>query len=298
MDWETISMLAGYAIAALLIVPPSALAFEAGNTGSIKGSDSQKDEAQNYEKKEVRFYSGPMILSGTLTLPISDPPYPCIVLQGAGSQAGLLEAQNAFFPKYLNQMANDLARNGVATLWFEMRGADLPQKEYLKFTLEDFADDVLAAVQFLEQRTEIDSSGIGLGGLSEGGWTVALAASRSNKVDFLILLDSPSFPVEESDRLQMEAMGRARGASEEEIEDMHLGLKRIYEASRSGKVDEDLQAGIRKQATETIKNLPEEQRPPVDSFVQAQIDRILSPNFRYLLDFKPEEVYRKIQCPT
>ena len=278
MNWMTASVVTAYAIAAFMIVPLLAI-----------GS-----EAEYYEKKEVQIHNGPLILSGTLTLPRPAAPYPCIVLQVAASQPGMLDAADDFFPKYLNQMANDLARGGIATLWYDMRGADLSHKEYLKFTLEDFADDALAAVQFLRKRAEIDSNRIGLCGLSEGGWTVALAASRSKEVDFLILLESPSIPVEEAD----EAMARARGTTEEKIQEIRRGLKQVYQASRSGKVDVELEAGIRKQTIETLKNLPEKQRPPVDSFVQAQIDRILSPNFRYLLDFQPTDVFRKIQCPT
>jgi pimeloyl-ACP methyl ester carboxylesterase len=278
MNWITVSIVTAYAIAAFLIVPLLAIGSEAGH----------------YKKKEAQIHNGPIILSGTLTLPKSAAPYPCVVVQVAASQPGMLDAADDFFPKYLNQMANGLARGGIATLQYDMRGADLSHKEYLEFTLEDFANDALAAVQFLGKRSEIDSNRIGLCGLSEGAWTVALAASRSKDVDFLILLESPSFPVEEAD----EAMARARGTTEEEIQEMHRGLKQVYQASRSGKVDAELEAGIRKQATETLKNLPEKQRPPLDSFVQAQIDRILSRNFRYLLDFQPKEVFRKIKCPT
>ncbi len=274
MNWISLSVDAVCAVAAFLIIP--LLAMHSGE--------------EHFEMKSVQIHNGPVTLSGTLTLPATDTAHPCVVLQGGGSQPGMLDAQDAFFPKYLNQMAHELARGGIATLWYDMRGADLSHKEYLEFTLEDFADDAVAAVQFLKKRPEIDSNRIGLCGLSEGGWTVALAASRSKEVDFLILLESPSLPVEEAEV----AGARARGATEEEIQQM----RRFYQASRSGKLDAAMEAGIRKYATETLNKLPEEQRVPLDQFVQAQIDRILSPNFRYLLDFQPEEVFRKIQCPT
>lgn len=282
MNW--ISLLVGtvYAVAAFLIMP--LLAIDAGEG--------------NCEKKEVKIHNGAITLSGILTLPVSGAPYPCLVLHLDPSSRGILGAAEAFAPKYLNKMANDLARNGIATLWYEMRGADLSHKEYLEFTLEDFADDALAAVRFLEQRPEIDSSRIGLCGLSMGGGLAALTASRSKEVDFLVLLEAPGVSAEEADRIQSEAMGRARGATEEEIQEIQRGLKQIYRASRSGKVDEAFKADMHTQASETLKNLPEEQRPPVDQFVQAQLDRILSPNFRYLLELDVTAVFKKIQCPT
>ena len=268
MNW--ISLLVGtvYAVAAFLIMP--LLVIDAGEV--------------NCEKEEVKIQSGSITLTGTLTLPKSDAPYPCVVLHLDPSSRGLLEAADAFAPIYFNQMADDLARNGIASLWYEMRGADLPQREYLEFTLQDFADDALAAVRFLEQRPGINSNRIGLCGLSGGGGLAALTASRSKNVDFLVLLATPGVSAEEADLIQNEAMGRARGATEEEVQETQRMSQRIHQAIRSGKADETLEADIRTVLIEGLKSIPEAQRPPVDSFVQAQIDRILSPYLKYLFD--------------
>jgi pimeloyl-ACP methyl ester carboxylesterase len=55
-------------------------------------------------------------------------------------------------------------------------------------TTEDLAGDVLAGVEFLKTRKEIDPRRIGLIGHSEGGLIAPLVASRSGDVAFIVLL--------------------------------------------------------------------------------------------------------------
>lgn len=54
------------------------------------------------------------------------------------------------------------------------------------------ADDALAAVRVLRRQTGVDQDRVGLWGLSEGGWVVPLAASRSSDVDFVVTVAANS----------------------------------------------------------------------------------------------------------
>ena len=59
-------------------------------------------------------------------------------------------------------------------------------------TLQDYADDVNAAVQFLRDRKDVDPKRIVLVGHSEGAWSRLVAASRDEDVAALVLMAGPS----------------------------------------------------------------------------------------------------------
>lgn len=200
--------------------------------------------------------------------------------------------------KFHRVLAHFLAQNGIASLRYDKRGVGQSTGSYAESTLSDFAGDAVAAAHSLSGRVEIDSKRIGLCGHSEGGWVAALAASRLQDANFLILLSTFPLGIEEAGRAQAEAMGRAQGTDDSEVQELQLLQERVYKAARSGEVDETLKLEIRKQVVKGLEMLPAKQRPPVDPFVHSQIENILSPGFLYLLDFDPREVFRKIEWPT
>jgi pimeloyl-ACP methyl ester carboxylesterase len=93
-------------------------------------------------------------------------------------------------------------------------------------------------------------------------------------------------------------MAKARGSTAEEIERIRLLQERVYAAARAGEVTEDLESEIHEQVKVQFEKIPENQRPPIDAFVQKELQRITSPNFRYLLEYSPPDVLKQIRCPT
>jgi dienelactone hydrolase len=57
------------------------------------------------------------------------------------------------------------------------------------------AGDMIAGVEFLKTRPEVDPSRIGLFGVSQAGWIIPIAASRSADVKFMILVVGPTVSV-------------------------------------------------------------------------------------------------------
>jgi pimeloyl-ACP methyl ester carboxylesterase len=265
-------------------------------TGASRVLACSADDLADFEELDFEVPNGPITLSGTLTLPSRDGVNPCVVLL-AGSGPQLRDANVLGF-KFYQVLAHHLARQGIASLRYDKRGFGESGGDFKKSTLSDFADDAVAAVHCLAERAEIDDKRIGLCGHSEGGWVAALAASRLRKVDFLILLSTFALSVEEADRIQTQAMASVQGMDESELQELQLMQKRIYQAARSGEVDETLKAEIHKQVVKQLERFPEDRRPAVDPLVQSEIERIQGPAFRYLLDFTPKEVFAKVECPT
>ncbi|MGH7594775.1 MAG: alpha/beta hydrolase family protein [bacterium] len=133
--------------------------------------------------EEVRFQSGTVAMAGTLFLPATRGPHPAIIIvsgRGYGSRAGN------------SSDATRLAQRGVASLIFDGRGAGESGGDRMKTTAEERYQDVLAAIDLLATRKDIDAKQIGLWGISAGGWVIPIAAQRSGQVAFLMLDVGPA----------------------------------------------------------------------------------------------------------
>ena len=158
-------------------------------------------------------------LAATLHLPAGTGPFPAAVLvHGSGRMTG-------------DQMASSngyaLLSMGVAVLAYDKRGVGGSTGEYTGIgpgnstkMFDLLAADALAGVDALAGRREIDPSRIGLFGVSQAGWIAPLAASRSDRVAFVVLLSGPAVTVGEEiaySRLAGEDPGSRQGLSDAEI---------------------------------------------------------------------------------
>src|SRR5258707_1550350 len=84
-------------------------------------------------------------------------------------------------------------------------------------TTQDFADDVVAGVEYLKQRKDINPAKMGLIGHSEGGLIAPMVAAKSADVAFIVLIAGTGVPGDELTMLQMVAMNKAAGATEEQL---------------------------------------------------------------------------------
>ncbi|HWA15871.1 MAG TPA: alpha/beta hydrolase, partial [Gemmatimonadales bacterium] len=153
-----------------------------------------------YAAEEVRVPVKPIgsdtfSLGCTLTIPKSARrPVPAIVtITGSGSQ-GRDEDLWPTVPGYapFRQVAERVAREGIATLRCDDRGKDASGGSALTATTADFAGDTRAQVAWLRTRPEIDSLRIGLVGHSEGGIIGPLVASYDPKLKAMVILAGPS----------------------------------------------------------------------------------------------------------
>src|SRR2546429_564587 len=87
----------------------------------------------------------------------------------------------------VNNSKVHFARRGIATLIYDNRGSG-ESTGYPRAGFDDLAGDVLAALQLLKGRKDIDPKQIGLWAGSQAGWISPLAASRSKDVAFVMLM--------------------------------------------------------------------------------------------------------------
>jgi len=280
----------------------------ASGTFSLKRGAATKEvppaeEPVPYKQEEVRFTNGNVILAGTLTLPPSGGPHPAVVMiTGSGPQN---RDEEILGFKLFRLIADHLTRNGIAVLRYDDRGVGGSTGITMQSTTQDFAGDVLAAVQLLKSRPDIDSKHIGLCGHSEGGVVAPIAASRSNDVAFIILMSGMGVTGEKILLSQGEAIARVEGASVEDLQERAEWQKRIFKVVRDGKGWEELRMDMRRDVLAQVEKLPPEQKKTIpdpkvyaDAATEAQLQMPRSPWFKYFLDFDPSPYLEKVRCPV
>lgn len=135
-----------------------------------------------YSAEEVAFINGDVTLKGTLVLPegFSSQTPVLLMVTGSGMQN---RDEEIFEHKPFAVIADAFAREGIATLRYDDRGAGESTGDFAAATTEDFKNDALSGIEFL--KTRFDK--VGIIGHSEGG-TIALMLAAQGQVDFAISL--------------------------------------------------------------------------------------------------------------
>jgi pimeloyl-ACP methyl ester carboxylesterase len=254
-----------------------------------------------YDEIEVTYESkAPGIkLAGTLTVPRSTGPFPAVILiQGSGAHD---RDETIFGHKPFLVLADYLTRHGIAVLRVDKRGVGGSLGSTREGTSADFADDVLAGVEFLKNRPEVKASQIGLIGHSEGGAIAPLAASRSRDIAFIVLLAGPGLPGEETLYLQGAAILKVAGADAEELAQQKQMQERIFTVLRQEKdnvaAEKKIRAALDELASKSGKK-DDKQVVEGSPVSEGQLRMVTTPWFRHFLDYDPRPALRKVTCPV
>ena len=130
-------------------------------------------------------------LAGTLTLPKSasrtKPVGAIVTVTGSGPQ-DRDEAIGLPGFRPFRQIADSLARRGIAVLRMDDRGTGASGGTFKGSTSEDFAEDVRAALAYLRNRPEIRADRLGVLGHSEGAIIAPMVAEKESDLRAIVLL--------------------------------------------------------------------------------------------------------------
>ena len=139
------------------------------NAQKVDAGAQEPQRPVPYREESISF-SSPAVgisLDGTLTVPEGKGPFPALVLvqpMGPFDRDEPLLNHRPFLV-----LADYLARKGIATLRYDVRGVGKSGGKFAGATRNDMAGDVKAATAYLRSRPEIDAHGIGLLGHIDGG---------------------------------------------------------------------------------------------------------------------------------
>ena len=238
-------------------------------------------------------------LAGTLTLPPSAGTHPVVLLiTGSGSED---RDETIFAHRPFLILADYLTRQGVAVLRFDDRGTGKSTGEFQSATTEDFASDVLAGINYLKTRKEINLKQIGLIGHSEGGIIAPMVAAQSKVVAFIVLMAGTGLTGEEIMYLQSDLILKATGVSDEVIKTSHSLQERLFEILKQELDDSIAVKKLQQIMKEALAQLSEQEKQAIgkaDATIDLQIKQIMSPWFRYFLTYDPKPALMKVKCPV
>ena len=120
-----------------------------------------------------------LALGGLLFVPEGDGPFPAaVVIHGSGTS----RRDNGW---YLT-LTKHLQDSGIVVLLPDKRGSEKSEGDWRTSSFEDLATDTRAAIQHLRTQASIPLSGIGLIGMSQGGWIAPLVAAQEDDLAFLV----------------------------------------------------------------------------------------------------------------
>ena len=266
----------------------------------LPGRPQEPHKPYPYDEEDVSYENkaGGVKLAGTLTLPRAKAPFPAVVLiSGSGAQ-DRNEALLGHKPFLV--LADHLTRKGVAVLRVDDRGVGGSTGNISASTSEDFAGDVLAGVEFLKARKEIDPKQIGLIGHSEGGLIAPMVAAGSRDIAFIVMMAGPGLIGEEILYLQGALIAKASGAPEDVIATSRANQAAIFAILKEEKDNATAERRIRESYAKMTAQLTEQERKAAggDTALEAQLKSLLSPWFRYFLTYDPKPALIKVQCPV
>jgi len=232
-----------------------------------------------FEQEEISFRNGEVTLSGTLLLPLTKEPHPAVFfLHGSG-------AEGRFASRFL---AEDFTCDGIAALIYDKRGVGKSTGDWKTSDFSALAGDAIAAVHFLERRTEINPKQIGIYGHSQGGMIAPLVASRSKDVAFIISGAGSAVPLYEAEVNSITNQVRAQGVCGDELAGAVVFIKMFVNVLRTGQGWEQFAA-----ATEKARNTrwyPMLHVPPKDNWFWSY--------YRRIADYNAADYWEKVNVPA
>jgi pimeloyl-ACP methyl ester carboxylesterase len=115
--------------------------------------------------------------------------------------------------------------------WFARRGIAFfaldQNADWRTRTFDDIANDVVAAVNMLRNRSDIDPKKVGIYASSQGGWTAPIAASKSPSIAFVVCAACPATDLSTQELIRTDAELRADGFAPAEVQEA-IAYRKLY----------------------------------------------------------------------
>lgn len=254
-----------------------------------------------YREEEVNYRdnNAGIELSGTLTLPTSKAPCPAVILiTGSGPQD---RDETVFGHRPFLVLADYLTRQGIAVLRADDRGVGKSTGTFATATSEDFASDVMAGINYLKSRHDINPKLIGLIGHSEGGMIAPMVAARSTDVAFIVLLAGTGVTGEQILLQQAELIMRANGAPAAAIQQNRTIQEQMFAVLKKEPDDSLAVNQIRQILRSGVAAMSDSEKQALgitEATLELQAKQVISPWFRFFLTYDPTIALRKVTCPV
>lgn len=241
-------------------------------------------------------------IAGTFTRPPAEGKYTTVILiSGSGPND---RDESIFGHKIFLVLSDQLTREGFAVLRVDDRGIGESTGNFPSATVMDLAADVVAGIEYLKTRPDVNRKKIGLIGHSLGGEIAPVAASMSRDVAYVIMMGGAGKPLYQVIYEQCDAIFTAMGIRREAIDVNRKVLEAMYETIISEKdsaVAMDIIRGKFMTLNEEVASLTETERKQVElsyPLDPKDAEYYYKPAKRVDFFFDPAEYLRKVKCPV
>lgn len=254
-----------------------------------------------YNEEEVFYVNkdAGVKLAGTLTTPQTQGPFPAVILiSGSGAQDRNETLLN-HHPFWV--IADDLTRRGIAVLRVDDRGVGGSTGSVDQSTSADFAGDVLAGVEFLKERKEINPRQIGLIGHSEGGLIAPMVAVRSKDVAFIVLLAGSGLKGDVVIRKQTELLLKTSGGTDQDVVRQMNLLDQLFAIINQETDSVVIKTKIHELAVKFFNELNDEEKQAIGNKaanLEASLQALTTPWYRFFMSYDPIPTLKKATCPV
>ena len=234
------------------------------------------------KNESIEFHNDDVKLRGTLYMPASAHPVPAIIfLHGSGPVNR--DASKAVAQKFV--------KTGIAVLTYDKRGVGESTGSWISASLDDLAEDVLAAVDFIKEDPRIDESKIGFWGVSQAGWVASKASGQSKDISFMILNSGGGASPVESEMFSFKQLFDKWNFNEQETE-IGLNLLQSYYSYLETGENRDMVIAKR----DSLKNLNENKLSQLGGMIIVPSEKNRK-NWSWVATYDPLADINKMKMP-
>lgn len=238
-----------------------------------------------YKEENVVFrnHKASIDLAGTLTLPQGEGKFPAVILvSGSGAQN---RDEELMGHKPFLLISDYLTRRGIAVLRYDDRGVGESQGNYAASTVEDFATDASAALNYLKSRKEVDAAKTGIIGHSEGGMIAFMLAAQAEPA-FIVSMAGVGIKGKDLLELQREVLLKQSGLNDEYIKEYNK------------QVNEAMQLAIELKDPIALEKEIIDRFPILAPQAKSAAMQFTSPEIMSIFLFDANDYYSRINCPV
>ncbi len=202
---------ASLALAAVLVLGAGGCGSD-DHASTVTSEPTATTTGGAWTEQDVTFMAGDVELHGILTAPATPGPHPAVVLAApsvgpeGGQRSGVSE---------LTDLAHRFAEAGHAALRYDPPGVGQSGGEAGFQSLAAQADQLMAALQRLQERPAIQADRVGLWGESQQAWAISMAAAaHPDDVAFLVAVSGSGVSVAEQQVYGIETQSTALPVSD------------------------------------------------------------------------------------
>ncbi|MFZ1799642.1 MAG: alpha/beta fold hydrolase [Chitinophagaceae bacterium] len=246
---------------------------------------------------------GSIQYGATITYPKTGAPFAvALLITGSGQQD---RDETVFDHKPFAVIADYLTKNGIAVLRVDDRGIGKTTGQLTNVTTMDFANDVLAGIQYLLQRKDVDKNKIGLIGHSEGGLIAPIVFTKWPQLAFIVSLAGPGVPG--ADILLRQQTDPLKGnISDSAFNSFFTLTKNTFELIQQNKDKPDsiildkiktYYAGWKQSTPASLQAEVHANTASPEDYAK-QVSGELKPWLKYFITTDPADYWSKVKCPV